>query len=233
MKPKVNVTLPVYNEEKALEGSVEELINFIQGLSEYDFMIVIADNASTDGTLAIAKELAEKHPNVKPLHLDEKGRGRALKASWTKHPADVMCYMDIDLSTDLKHLKPLIDSVLGDADTATGSRLMPKSEVGRSIKREILSRGYNILLKLFLGVGFSDAQCGFKAINKAAAENILPHVKDNEWFFDTELLVRSERAGLKVAEIPVKWVEDRDSKVAVARTSSDYIKSIFRLRSEL
>ncbi len=233
MKPKVSIVLPVYNEEKVLEDSVKKILDFVKGMDEYNTEIVIADNASRDKTLEVAKRLSENFKNVRYIHLDQKGRGRALRKAWSESNADIMCYMDIDLSTDLEYLPRLVNAIRNGYDVATGSRLIAGANVERSLKREILSRGYNLLLKIFLNVGFLDAQCGFKAINRKVVREVIPKIKDQEWFFDTELLVRAERSGLRVVEIPVRWSEGRDSKVHIFKTVSNYIKSVMRLRREL
>jgi len=229
---KVCVVIPVYNEEEQLASSVEKVLEVCKK-NYKNFEIMIADNASTDRTLEIAKDLAKKHNQVKFVHLDQKGRGRALKKAWTTTDADIMCYMDVDLSTDLKHLKELTDAIQEGYDISFGSRHKKESELERSFKRDVLSRGYNFLLKLFLGVSFGDAQCGFKAINKKVAKELIPKIQDNEWFFDTELLVKGEKFGYKLKEIPVKWIEDKGSTVHIRKTVINYLKNIFRLRKEL
>lgn len=229
---KVCVTLPVYNEQEQLESSTLKVLDVCKR-NYKDFEILIADNASTDATLDIAKKLAKRYKQVKYIHLPQKGRGRALKAAWQSTDADIMCYMDIDLSTDLKHLKQLTDAIEQGYDIAFGSRHMKESELERSFKRDVLSKGYNFLLKLFLSVDFKDAQCGFKAINKKVAVELLPKIADNEWFFDTELLVKGQRFGYKLKEIPVKWTEDKGSTVKIWKTVSNYMKNIFRLKKEL
>lgn len=229
---KICVTLPVYNEEAQLADSVEKVLAVCKE-NYKNFEILIADNASTDKTLEITKILSKKHKKVKYIHLDQKGRGRALKKAWSTTDADIMCYMDIDLSTDLKHLKELTDAIESGYDIAFGSRLSKGSELKRGLKRDILSRGYNFLLKLFLNVGFNDAQCGFKAVNKRVVKELLPKVENNEWFFDTEMLVKGERYGYKLKEIPVKWIDDEGSTVNIKKTVESYMKNIFRVRKEL
>jgi len=229
---KICVTIPVYNEEEQLKWSVEKVLEVCR--KNYDnFEILIADNASMDRTLEIAKNLSKKYKEVKYIHLPQKGRGRALKKAWTSTDAEVMCYMDVDLSTDLKHLKELTDAIEEGYDISFGSRLRKESELKRSLKRDILSRGYVFLLKIFLNFHFTDAQCGFKAINKRVASELIPKIKDNEWFFDTELLIKGQFFGYRLKEIPVKWVEDKGSTVKIKKTIESYLKNIFRLRKEL
>ncbi len=228
---KVSIILPVYNEEECLEKNTETVLKYARKFYK-NFEIVIADNASTDKTLEIAKKLSKKHEQIRYIHLDKKGRGRALKKAWTESKAEIMCYSDIDLSTDIKALKKLTDPIEQGYDISIATRHSKKSEVDRSFKREILSRGYNFLLKLFLNTKISDAQCGFKAVNRRVVKEIIPLVKDNEWFFDTEMLILAEKKGYRIKEIPVKWVEDRGTTVNIKKTVIDYLKSIFRLRRE-
>ena len=196
----------------------------------YPSRITIADNASTDGTLAVAETLAEELPDVDVIHLDEKGRGGALYAAWMSSQADVVAYMDVDLSTDLSALMPLVAPLIsGHSDVAIGSRLAASSRVVRGPKREFVSRSYNLILRGVLGARFSDAQCGFKAVRADVARQLLPHVADTGWFFDTELLVIAERAGLRIHEVPVDWVDDPDSRVDIVRTAVNDLKGCWRV----
>ena len=168
---------------------------------------------------------------LRVVHLDQAGRGRALKAVWLASEAEVLSYMDVDLSTDLAHLPELIGGVAeGRADLALGSRLLPASRTTRGWKRELLSRGYNWLLHRVLGLRVADAQCGFKAIRREAARGLLPQVTDHGWFFDTELLVRAQRAGYRIAEVPVQWGDDLGSTVRLLPTVSGDLKGVWRLR---
>ncbi|MBL7169613.1 MAG: glycosyltransferase family 2 protein [Candidatus Aenigmarchaeota archaeon] len=230
--PKICIVVPVYNEEEQLELSVEKILEVCKK-NYRNFEIIIADNASIDKTLKIAKKLSKKYKQVKYIHLDQKGRGRALKKAWTTTDADIICYMDVDLSTDLKYLKPLTNAIEDGYDISFGSRHQKQSQLKRSLKRDILSKGYNFLLKLFLNVRFDDAQCGFKAINKRVGKNLIPEIENNEWFFDTELLVKGERLGYRLKEVPVKWIEDKESTVKIRETVESYLRNIFRLKKEL
>ena len=229
---KICVVIPVYNEEEQLEWSVGEVLKVCKK-NYKNFEIMIVDNASTDETLKIAKKLSKRYKEVKYIHLNQKGRGRALKKAWGITDADVMCYMDVDLSTNLKSLKLLTNAIEDGYDISFGSRHKKESEVKRSFKREVLSKSYNFLLKLFLDVKFDDAQCGFKAINKKVAKEIIPRIENNEWFFDTELLVKGERWGYKLKEIAVKWTEDEGSTVKIKRTVESYLKNILRLKKRV
>jgi glycosyltransferase involved in cell wall biosynthesis len=227
----VGVIIPVLNEAHVLADSVVRVQRFVRNLTDYRCRIVIVDNGSTDGTGRVARELASEHRDVDYLHLDHKGRGRALRYAWQSSDADIMCYMDVDLSTDLEELPRLLGAIRDDGyDIAIGSRLMRESVTTRSTSREIISRGYNLILKVVLRNSFSDAQCGFKAVSMEVVDCIVPRVQDQSWFFDTELLVLAERAGYRIKEIPVVWAEDDDSRVNVVRTGWDDLKGIFRLR---
>jgi putative flippase GtrA len=228
--PALEVVVPVYNEQGTLERSVRMLHHFLSTRIDERWLITIADNASTDDTPALADRLATELPGVQVLHLDEKGRGRALKRAWLGSEADVVAYLDVDLSTDLRALPPLVAPLLsGHSDVAIGTRLAPSSRVVRGPKRELISRSYNFLLHRALGVTFSDAQCGFKAMRRDVAQSVLPYVEDTGWFFDTELLVIAERAGLRIHEVPVDWVDDEDSSVDIAHTAMDDLRGMLRV----
>jgi putative flippase GtrA/glycosyltransferase involved in cell wall biosynthesis len=230
-----DVALPVYNEQKTLERSVHVLHEYLS--AEYPaigsapgWRITIADNASTDDTAAIADRLADELAGVVAVHLPEKGRGRALRRVWMNSPAEVVAYLDIDLSTDLTALPPLIAPLLsGHSDVAIGTRLARTSRVVRGAKREFISRSYNLLLRGTMAVKFSDAQCGFKAIRTDVAHQLVPLVEDEGWFFDTELLIIAERSGLRIHEVPVDWVDDPDSTVDVVSTAREDLKGMFRV----
>jgi len=225
----LEVVIPVYNEERDLGRSVERVRDHLASLP-WTFRVTIADNASTDGTAVIARRLAHTYDDVRVVHLAEKGRGRALKKVWTGSDAEVLVYMDVDLSTDLNALLPLVAPLLsGHSDLAIGTRLGRGSRVERGPKRELISRGYNLLLRGTLRAHFTDAQCGFKAIRAEVAREVLPLVEDNAWFFDTELLVLAERSGLRIHEVPVDWVDDPDSRVDIARTAIDDVRGIVRV----
>ncbi len=229
-----DVVIPVYNEERILAQSVETLRSFLRESFPYRWRIVIADNASTDGTLGIAEELARRAPEeVRVLHLDEKGRGRALKRAWLDSDADAMGYMDVDLSTDIAKTVDLARAVLDEGyDLAYGSRLARGAETTRSLKREIVSRGNMAVIKALFFVRFSDAQCGFKAITREAARALLPLVRDTYWFFDTELLIKAEKAGYRLKEIPVRWQEDPDTRVKLAQDIAKQLRGLLRVRFE-
>ncbi len=227
--PAIDVVIPVHNEEVDLAGSVARVHEHLTRLP-YTFRITVADNASTDGTALVAHRLSHEYDEVQAVFLQEKGRGRALKQVWSQSRAQVLVYMDVDLSTDLNALLPLVAPLLsGHSDLAIGSRLTRGSRTLRGVKREVISRGYNLLLRGTLRTGFSDAQCGFKAIRSDVAQALLPLVEDTSWFFDTELLVLAERAGLRIHEVPVDWVDDPDSRVDIWRTALDDVRGIARL----
>jgi glycosyltransferase involved in cell wall biosynthesis len=228
--PCVDVVLPVHNEQAGLVASVHRLHAWLTDQLPYPYRITIADNGSTDGTGRHADRLAGELPGVSVLHIVQKGRGRALKAAWSASRAPVLAYMDVDLSTDLGCLPPLLAPlVAGEADLAIGTRLADGALVVRGPLRELLSRGYNRLLRGTLGATFSDAQCGFKAIRKEVAAWLLPRVRDHGWFFDTELLVLAQRAGLRIREVPVVWTDDPDSRVNLVTTAAADLYGIARL----
>jgi putative flippase GtrA len=226
----LDIVIPVYNEEIDLPGSIRRLHRYLADEVPYASRITVADNASTDGTLAVAHALADELPDVDVIHLDAKGRGGALYEAWMSSDADVVAYMDVDLSTGLSALMPLIAPLIsGHSDVAIGSRLAASSRVVRGPKREFVSRSYNLILKSVLGARFSDAQCGFKALRADVARQLLPHVVDTGWFFDTELLVIAERAGLRIHEVPVDWVDDPDSRVDIVSTAINDLKGCWRV----
>ena len=230
-KPTCNIVIPVYNEEKELASSVKTLHSFLsEHLTGFEWTITVADNASIDNTLAIAKKLAGQLKHVTFVHLVQKGRGRAVKKVWSESGADVVAYMDVDLSSDLKHFPPLVQSLLRGYDIAIGTRNLSGSRVyGRSMLRSFTSKTYITLMKLVFWVHFSDAQCGFKAVSKEIVQNVLPYVDDNEWFFDSELLIVSERLGFRIYEEPVTWVDNPGSTVRVLKTAIGDLKGMWRL----
>jgi glycosyltransferase involved in cell wall biosynthesis len=229
---RVDAVIPVYNEQQDLESKVLTLRQYLADHVSYDWRIVVADNASTDRTLEIATTLAARYPGqINAIHLDQKGRGRALRKAWTESDAAVVSYMDLDLSTDLSAFVPLIDSLLtGEYDVAIGSRLKMGARVTRGLKREVISRIYNLMIKALFWSKFSDAQCGFKAATRRAVREIVPLIKDQAWFFDTELLLLAERMGYKVFEVPVTWRDDPGSTVKIAKTAWEDIKGLVRVR---
>ena len=228
--PTVDVVIPVYNEEDDLEPSVRRLHDYLTRRFPLDWVVTIADNASTDRTWGIACRLAADLDGVRAVHLDQKGRGRALRATWSTSAARVVAYMDVDLSTDLDALLPLVAPLVsGHSDVAIGTRLAPSAQVVRGPKREAISRTYNVLLRAVLRAGFTDAQCGFKAVRADVARALLPLVEDEGWFFDTELLVLAEHNGLRIHEVPVDWVDDPDSRVDVVRTATDDLRGVARV----
>jgi putative flippase GtrA len=233
-RPLVEVVVPVHNEERALEASIWRLHGYLTAHFPFAFRITVADNASTDATWPLARKLAGQLPRVRAVHLDQKGRGRALRHVWSGSDADVVAYMDVDLSTGLEALLPLVAPLLsGHSDLAIGSRLARGAAVVRGPRRELVSRCYNLLLHAALRARFSDAQCGFKAGRTEVVQALLPAVEDQAWFFDTELLLLAERSGLRIHEVPVDWVEDPDSRVDVARTALDDLRGMARMARQL
>jgi glycosyltransferase involved in cell wall biosynthesis len=251
---KILITLPTYNEENILEQNTLKVFDFCQAKFEnYDWQILIADNGSTDQTPQIAEQLTKNSTerrfttNYKSelitnrilfFHISNKGRGYALKKAWSNEfPADIYVYMDIDLSSDLNALPLLVEALENGYQLATGSRLKMGNKTERSISRELMSQGYNFLLKSFFQPSFEDAQCGFKAITKEVAEKILPKVKNNNWFFDTEMMILAEKTGYKIKEIPIEWLEKRavkrKSTVKILATVWEDIKGMLELKKRL
>jgi putative flippase GtrA len=227
--PVLDVVVPVHNEETDLEPCLRRLHAHLSALP-YPFRITVAENASTDATVAVATRVAAELPGIDVLVLPEAGRGRALRTAWLRSEAPVLVYMDVDLSTDLAALLPLVAPVIsGHSDLAIGTRLSRSSRVVRGLKREVISRSYNLLLRRALATSLSDAQCGFKAIRRDVARRLLPLVEDAGWFFDTELLVLAERAGLRIHEVPVDWIDDPDSRVDIVATARADLAGIARL----
>jgi len=227
----VEIVVPVHNEEAVLEQNVRLLIDYLRSEYPFRFAIVVADNASTDRTTAIGSRLAAEEPEVSFLRLDRKGRGLALRTAWLASRADVVSYMDVDLSTNLSSFLPLVAPLLsGHSEVAIGNRLAHSSHVRRRVKREVLSRGYNLLVRAGFRAGFSDAQCGFKALRADAARGLLPLTEDDGWFFDTELLLLAERNGMRIHEVPVDWIEDLDSRVDLVPTIAGDLAGLWRLR---
>ena len=229
--PAFEIVIPVFNEERVLRASILALLVRLREGFAMPFVLTIADNASSDSTPVIARLLAAEHEQVRHLRLERTGRGRALRAAWSASEADVVAYMDVDLSTDLAHLPALLDPLIaGRADIVIGSRLAPGARVTRGRKRDLISRIYNALLAMSLRVGFSDAQCGFKAARREVVAALLPLVEDESWFFDTELLYLAQRNAFAIREVPVVWVDDPDSRVKIVRTAIEDLKGIRRLR---
>ncbi len=229
-KPSALVVLPVYNEEKALRKGVETLTSYLKGYDRYEWGIVIADNNSNDSTGTIGLELESENPIVKYLHIPRKGRGIALRTAWEQADSDYVSYMDIDLSTGLDALIKAIDALAEGADIAVGTRLSKDSNTTRCLKRELISRSYNIVIKLSLGTHFNDAHCGFKTGRREVIQKILPYIDDNEWFFDTEFLFYNEKLGHKIVEIPVTWIEDLDTKAKIFKDAYDDLSGLYHLR---
>lgn len=228
---RLDVVVPVYNEQAGLARSIRRLHDHLLMQCEQDWRIVIVDNASLDATAAIAGDLARELPGVRAIHLTQKGRGRALRAAWLASDADVVAYMDVDLSTDLRALAPLVAPLLsGHSEVAIGTRLAFGSRVTRGPRRELISRAYNRILRVSLRAGFSDAQCGFKALRADVARTLLPEVADESWFFDTELLVAAQRRGMRIHEVAVDWVDDPDSRVRILSTALADLRGVLRLR---
>jgi len=234
MKRKILLATPVYNEESVLEPSIRELYGYMAGNIRDDWEIVIIDNASTDSTGRIADELAERLPHIKAVHLTYKGRGNALKETWSKMTADIYAYCDIDLSTDPNGLKELFQAVSDGYDIAVGTRYIQGSTRRRTLKRLVLSKAYIFLIKIFFKTNISDFQCGFKAVGRRIVEKLIPKVESKGWFFDTELLLRAEKdGGYRIREIPVTWHENPKTKVKIGNTVYEFVTSLIELKGKM
>ncbi len=227
----VEIVIPVYNEEEAIGPCVDRLSSFLDQEFDHDWRIIIANNGSTDRTLEVASKLSTAGSRVQVLNLTRKGRGLALRTAWEQSHADIVSYMDVDLSTNLRYFPLLVEGLRCGYDIAVGSRLMQASMVARRLKREILSRGFNLLIRLLFRTRFSDAQCGFKALRREAAQLLVPHVVNNRWFFDAELLILAEKNNFRIFEAPVEWMEDLDSRVHLTSTAIEDLKGLARMRS--
>jgi glycosyltransferase involved in cell wall biosynthesis len=232
MAPQLDIVIPVYNEAHVLAESIDRLRSFLKETNfPYTWRVTVADNASTDETLAVARRLEDTHDDVSVVHLALKGRGRALRKAWLDSDAEAMCYMDVDLSTHLEGLVPLARAVLEEGyDVSTGSRMTKGSQIERSLRREITSRGLITLIKVAFLSKLSDTQCGFKAISRQAAHELIPRIESEEWFFDTELLLLAEKGGYRVKDVPIRWTEDPDSRVNVLATVTEDLQGLVRMR---
>src|ERR1700712_3245972 len=230
----VDIVVPVYNEAHGVTESVTRLVDYLRRDFPFSARVTIVDNASTDDTWLRALALEETYVEVRALHLDQKGRGRALKHAWLGNDATVVAYMDVDLSTDLAALLPLVAPLIsGHSDLAIGPRRARPARVVRGPKREVISRCYNLVLRGTLAARFSDAQCGFKAIRRDVARRLLPMVQDTGWFFSTWMLGLAEKAGLRIHEVPVDWVDDPDSRVDIVATAVADLKGVVRVGKAL
>jgi glycosyltransferase involved in cell wall biosynthesis len=203
--PEVSAIIPVFNDRPALEIAIGTSLQTLSGITPV-FEILVAEDGSTDGSTEVVRKFEALDSRVRLLHHDERqGRGKALNRAINEAQGTIVCYYDVDLATDMQHLPALIAAIREGADIATGSRLLPASDIVRTGGREIASRGYNFLVRLFLGSRIYDHQCGFKAFNRQRILLLLPAIRSNHWFWDTEILVRAQRAGYRVTELPVRW----------------------------
>lgn len=232
--PKVDLIVPTLNEAHVLRTSIERIRRYMRDEFPYPARVVVADNGSTDGTGELAEQLAQEYEDVGVVRLNMRGRGRALRQAWSETEAEIVAYTDVDISTELPALERMCRAIWEDGyDMAVGSRLMRESQTTRGLKREAISRIYNLLIKVVLWTRFSDAQCGCKAVSRRVVKDLMPLVQDEEWFFDTELLVRGEKGGYRVKDIPVTWVDDDDSRVKIVSTAWKDIQGVLRLRRQL
>ncbi|MFH1173416.1 MAG: glycosyltransferase [bacterium] len=235
---KILIAIPAYNEEKIIEASLKQLADFCRANLSDDWQIVVADNKPVDRTGELVKEIAKNNFRIIYYPVAQKGKGLAIRSAWQKFPADIYCFMDADLSTDLSALPELINAIKeGHYDLAVGSRFVKGAIVKRTILRKIFSRGYRLVIRCLLSLKVKDAPCGFKAISQIAKEKLLPQVKNNQWFFDTELLVLAQYQGFKIKEIPVIWREikpaGRTSQVRIFSLTKNYLREVYQLRKRL
>ena len=229
--PRVDLVVPTLNEAHVIDGSIAQLRAFVDQRFSFPARIVVVDNGSTDGTFDRARALARSDARIHAIRLPERGRGRALRHAWMHSDAAIVAYTDADLSTGLDALEPMCRAIWHEGyDIATGSRLMRGARVTRGLKRELISRSYNWIVRTCLSTGFSDAQCGLKALSREVANTVVPRVEDEGWFFDTELMTLAERQGYRIKDVPVRWVDDRDSRVRIAETAAADLRGIWRLR---
>ena len=231
MTASVDIVIPVLNEEERLPRGIVILHNFLQQeMLENPWRIVIADNGSTDRTRSVSEMLVQRYPGIGYMYIPQRGRGRALRAAWMESVADIVSYMDVDISTSLTHFPRLVRAIERGYDVAIGSRHVKGARVQRSFRREVLSRGYNLMIRGMFLTPFRDAQCGYKVLSRRAARALVPMVKDNHWFFDTELLIIASKWNYRIREVPVEWVEDANSRVNVVKTVWEDVKGLMRLR---
>ncbi len=231
MAASVDIVIPVLNEEERLPRGIVILQNFLQQeMLDNPWRIVIADNGSTDRTRSVSEMLVQRYPGIGYMYIPQRGRGRALRAAWMESMADIVSYMDVDISTSLAHFPRLVRAVERGYDVAIGSRHVKGARVQRSLRREVLSRGYNLMIRAMFFAPFRDAQCGYKVLSRRAARSLVPMVKDNHWFFDTELLIIASKWNYRIREVPVEWVEDANSRVNVVKTVWEDVKGLLRLR---
>jgi glycosyltransferase AglD len=226
----VSVVFPAYNEVEYLEQAVEKTINTLKEFTN-SYEMIIAEDGSTDGTAEKAEELSQRNPNIKHIHGEERlGRGTALNNAFRQSCGQVLVYMDLDLATDLKHLKQLVEAVsIEGYDFSTGSRMLPDSKVERTLRRSMSSKSFNFLVRRMLGSKLRDHQCGFKAFKREPTLQMLDEVASRHWFWDTEFLVRAARKGFKIKEIPVEWKSGRKTKVNLFKDSYSMGKQVFML----
>jgi glycosyltransferase involved in cell wall biosynthesis len=213
--PDVTAIIPVFNDKRSLETAIPESIGSLSCITE-NFELIVAEDGSIDGSADLVRGFAEQDARIRLLHSDERlGRGKALNRAIAESKGEIVCYYDVDLATDMRHLPELVRAIHEGADIATGSRLMPGSDIERTGGREIASRSYNFLVRLFLGSRLFDHQCGFKAFNKKHILTLLPAIQSNHWFWDTELLIRAQRNGFTVREFPVRWRAGKGTTVKI------------------
>lgn len=234
----INLAIPIYNEELILAENTKKILDYLSDHNNlgFDWQIILADNASTDQTPIIGKKLAQQFPDkIKYLRLEQKGKGLAVKTAWQLFPANYYLFMDADLSTDLEALPRLLDELKNGVDVAIGSRYLPGSKINRSLLRTFISKTLRLIINTWLKLPLTDLPCGFKGVSRKIVDVLLPQVKNNEWFFDTELLYLAYQQKYNIKEIPVNWQEThnqkRKSRVGIFQVSWNYLKEIYKLKN--
>ena len=232
---RIDIVLPVFNEELSLEEQVHKASVFIrEKLSDLGIIrLVVADNGSTDQTADIVRRLAQSNEILRFVQVSRPGVGLALRTAWLQSEADIVGYMDLDLATDLGHLREALEPLTQDiVDVVAGSRLKLGSRVvGRSLKREITSRSFNYIIRWYLGTAFSDGMCGFKFLQRKHLPAIIGEGAVSEgWFFSTELLFCAQHLGLRLLDLPVTWTDDPNSKVQISKLAIQYMLAMRRLK---
>jgi len=233
----ISIAVPTFNEEKIIEQRINQLFDFCENnLKKYKWRIIVADNGSTDRTIKIIRKQKQKYSKLEYFHLKKLGKGLAIKKAWQDYLADVNIFMDADLATELKFTIPLINGITEEKyDLTIGSRYHKQSKCKRSLIRSMCSKFYNFILKIFFNIKLTDTHCGFKALSKSAVQRIIPKIKNNGLFFDTELLVLARYYNLKIKEMPVNWEDknERKTKIKIIKTGLKYLKEIIKLKYRL
>ena len=233
----VNILFPVLNERLRLQRGIDRTMEYLREKVDIPYCLTILDNGSEDETPEIGKALEEKYPEVSYVRVGERGVGVAFRKGIELNECSLVGYMDIDLSTDIKYLGRTIQlfQVRPELEYVNGSRFSKESNTrGRKWYRKITSMGLVFLLKAIFHMKATDAVCGFTFLRKETAERLVAACgDDNGWFYTIEFLLRAERMGVEIYDMPVEWQEDYNTTVKVFKTIKNYLVQIRRLRREL